>query len=193
VVVTGDTYPYAPDTTEEEAKALWIDAPQATYVAVEDGRVIGTYTLKPNQPALGAHVCNAGYMVAPDARGKGIGRALCIHSLDEARKLGFRSMQYNLVASTNKGAIRWWTEMGFETVGTVPGAFNRARGVQPRHRGLRRRADHGPDALGSAQASACWLQRLSVIGVQVLEEPVVGIAGAMAHWKLPGNRAFSRQ
>ena len=68
MVVTGDTYPYAPDTTEEEAKALWIDAPQATYVAVEDGRVIGTYTLKPNQPALGAHVCNAGYMVAPDAR-----------------------------------------------------------------------------------------------------------------------------
>jgi GNAT superfamily N-acetyltransferase len=60
---------------------------------VEDGWVIGTYTLKPNQPALGAHVCNAGYMVAPDACGKGIGRALCIHSLDEAQKLGFRSMQ----------------------------------------------------------------------------------------------------
>ena len=126
VVATGDTYPYGPDSTEEEAKALWVDAPQATYVAVEDGRMIGTYTLKPNQPALGAHVCNAGYMVAPDARGKGIGRALCIHSLDEARKLGFRSMQYNLVVSTNKGAIRLWTEMGFETVGTVPGAFNHA-------------------------------------------------------------------
>ena len=71
VVATGDTYPYAPDTNEEEAKALWIDAPQATYVAVEDGRVIGTYTLKPNQPALGAHVCNAGYMVALDAQERG--------------------------------------------------------------------------------------------------------------------------
>lgn len=126
VVETGDTYPYAPDTTEEEAKALWIDAVQATYVAVEDGRVIGTYTLKPNQPALGAHVCNAGYMVAPDVRGKGIGRALCAHSLDEARKLGFRAMQYNLVVSTNKGAIRLWKEMGFETVGTISGAFNHA-------------------------------------------------------------------
>lgn len=126
VVETGDTYPYAPDTTEEEAKALWIDAVQATYVAVEDGRVIGTYTLKPNQPGLGAHVCNAGYMVAPDVRGKGIGRALCAHSLDEARKLGFRAMQYNLVVCTNKGAIRLWKEMGFETVGTISGAFNHA-------------------------------------------------------------------
>ncbi len=126
VVETGDTYPYAPDTTEEEAKALWIDAVQATYVAVEDGRVIGTYTLKPNQPGLGAHVCNAGYMVAPDARGKGTGRALCAHSLDEARKLGFRAMQYNLVVSTNKGAIRLWKEMGFETVGTISRAFNHA-------------------------------------------------------------------
>ncbi len=126
VVETGDTYPYAPDTTEEEAKALWIDAVQATYVAVEDGRVIGTYTLKPNQPALGAHVCNAGYMVAPDARGKGTGRALCAHSMDEARKLGFRAMQYNLVVCTNKDAIRLWSEMGFETVGTLTGAFNHA-------------------------------------------------------------------
>lgn len=126
VVATGDTYPYDPGTTEEQAKALWIDAPQATYVAEEAGRVVGTYTLKPNQPALGAHVCNAGYMVAPDARGKGIGRALCAHSLGEARKLGFRAMQYNLVVCTNKGAIRLWTEMGFETVGTLPGAFNHA-------------------------------------------------------------------
>ncbi len=128
VVDAGDTYPYAPDTTEIEAKALWIDQPQATYVGVETedggGNVLGTYYLKPNQPPLGAHVCNAGYMVHPDARRGGIGRQMCAHSLIEARRLGFTAMQYNLVVATNDGAIRLWTEMGFEVIGTLPGAFN---------------------------------------------------------------------
>ena len=128
VVETGDTYPYAPDTTEDEAKAIWIDAPQATYVAAGDGKITGTYTLKPNQPGLGSHVCNAGYMVLSSVRGQGLGRALCAHSLDEARRLGYRAMQYNLVVSTNKGAIRLWTEMGFETIGKLPEAFRLASG-----------------------------------------------------------------
>jgi len=123
VVEKGDTYPYAPDIAEADAKALWIDLPQAIYVGVDSGGVLGTYYLKPNQPALGAHVCNAGYMVHPSARRRGIGRQLCAHSIDEARRLGFSAMQYNLVVTENKGAIRLWTEMGFETIGTLPGAF----------------------------------------------------------------------
>ncbi len=126
VVESGDTYPYAPDTVEEEARGIWLDVPQATYAAIEDGRVLGTYYLKPNQPVLGAHVCNAGYMVHPDARGRGLGRQLCAHSLDEARKLGFTAMQYNLVVCTNEGAIRLWIDMGFKTVGTLPKAFSHA-------------------------------------------------------------------
>jgi len=123
VVEKGDTYPYAEDTGEDEARRLWLEVPQATYAALESGRVVGTYYLKPNQPALGAHVCNAGYMVHPDARGRGLGRALCAHSLDEARRLGFTAMQYNLVVSSNETAVRLWTEMGFETIGVLPGAF----------------------------------------------------------------------
>ncbi len=130
VVEKGDTYPYAMDTAEEEARGLWLDVPQATYVAVDGDRVLGTYYLKPNQPALGAHVCNAGYMVHPDARGRGLGRALCAHSLDEARRLGFTAMQYNLVVSTNETAIRLWIDMGFKTVGTLPKAFrHREKGL----------------------------------------------------------------
>ena len=129
VVEKGDTYPYAMDTTEEEAKTLWIDVPQATYVAVDGDRVLGTYYLKPNQPGLGSHVCNAGYMVFADARGSGLGRRLCAHSLDEAGRLGFKAMQYNLVVSTNEGAIRLWKKMGFETIGTLArGLFHPAKG-----------------------------------------------------------------
>ena len=129
VVEKGDTYPYAMDTTEEEAKTLWIDVPQATYVAVDGDRVLGAYFLKPNQPGLGSHVCNAGYMVLADARGSGLGRRLCAHSLDEAGRLGFKAMQYNLVVSTNEGAIRLWKKMGFETIGTLArGFFHPAKG-----------------------------------------------------------------
>ena len=85
--------------------------------------MLGTYYLKTNQPGLGAHVCNAGYMVAGQARGRGVGRAMAEHSLEEARRLGYRAMQYNFVASTNEGAIRLWKRLGFDVVGTLPGAF----------------------------------------------------------------------
>lgn len=122
VVAPGDTYAYAPDTPRDEALRLWIEAPEATFVADDGGRVLGTYYLKPNQPALGSHVCNAGYMVAAAARGRGLGRALCEHSLAEARRLGYHAMQYNLVVATNP-AVRLWERMGFRTVGRLPDAF----------------------------------------------------------------------
>jgi len=120
---TGDTYPYPPDISEENARRAWIDAPDATFVAVEDGGVLGTYYLKTNQSGLGSHICNAGYIVGKAARRRGLGRALCTHSMDEARRRGFRSMQFNLVVSTNEGAVALWKDMGFAVIGTVPGGF----------------------------------------------------------------------
>ena len=123
VVARGDTYAYDPATTRDEALRLWVEVPRATYVAEVESKVLGTYYLKTNQPGLGAHVCNAGYMVAGRARGRGIGRAMAEHSLDEARRLGYRAMQYNFVASTNEGAIRLWKRLGFDVVGTLPDAF----------------------------------------------------------------------
>jgi L-amino acid N-acyltransferase YncA len=124
VVSRGDTYPFDPACDKTSAFQIWMLAPQATYVASEEGRILGTYYIKPNQPALGAHVCNAGYMVASSARGRGIGRAMCGHSLQEAVKLGFRAMQFNLVVATNVRAIKLWQDMGFEIIGTLPAAFN---------------------------------------------------------------------
>jgi L-amino acid N-acyltransferase YncA len=121
----GETYPHQMETTEEEARHAWIDIPTATYVALSDKEeVIGTYYVKPNQPGLGSHVCNCGYMVAENAYGKGIGSAMCRHSQREAKKLGFKSMQFNLVVSTNERSLRLWEKHGFETVGVLPRAFN---------------------------------------------------------------------
>lgn len=124
---SGESHPHPPDIAEQAAYDAWISAPQATYVAEEAGRLLGTYLIKPNQPGLGAHVCNCGYIVAAEARGKGVGTVMCRHSLAEARRLGYRAMQYNLVVATNTRAKALWDRMGFATVGRLPGAFRHPR------------------------------------------------------------------
>lgn len=120
----GESYAFSPDIIEEEAYRVWIDVPEITFVALDSiNSVLGTYYIKPNQPALGAHVCNCGYIVAEDARGRGIASAMCEHSLKEAVARGFRAMQYNLVVSTNESAVHLWKKHGFNIVGTLPNSF----------------------------------------------------------------------
>ena len=121
----GDTYPYSPSITRDEAFDVWIATPQATYIAEEkeNGEILGTYYIKPNQPSQGAHVCNCGYIVADTARGRGAASQMCEHSQREAVRRGFHAMQYNLVAATNEGAVRLWKKMGFQIVGTLTEAF----------------------------------------------------------------------
>lgn len=124
----GETYAYAPDISEAEARRVWVEAPQSTYVARDEtGAVLGTYYLKANQPGLGAHVCNCGYATGTAARGRGVASAMCEHSQVVAREAGFLHMQYNLVAASNEGAVRLWRKHGFEIVGALPGAFRHAR------------------------------------------------------------------
>jgi ribosomal protein S18 acetylase RimI-like enzyme len=127
VVAAGDTYSYAPDTSFEEARAMWTSAPTRCFAAFLDGRAAGCYMLRPNQPGLGSHVANAGYMVAPQARGHGLAGKLCEHSLATARAAGFLAMQFNYVVSTNEVAVKLWQKHGFRIVGTVPKAFRHAQ------------------------------------------------------------------
>ncbi len=109
--------------SREEALAYWFRPDTHTYVAEQDRHVVGTYILKPNQAGAGSHVANAAFMVVPGGRGQGIGRAMGEHCLSEARRLGFRAMQFNFVVSTNESAIHLWQKLGFKIVGTLPGAF----------------------------------------------------------------------
>ena len=126
VVALGDTYTYAPDITELEARRAWMGPAIATYVAERGDEIVGTYVLRANQPGLGAHVANAGFMVRPGAFGGGLGFAMGEHALVEARNAGFTAMQFNAVVRTNVRAVALWRRLGFTVVGTVPGAFRHA-------------------------------------------------------------------
>jgi L-amino acid N-acyltransferase YncA len=124
----GETFPHDPAIDSASARRAWVETVDATVVATGlDGTILGTYYLRPNQPCLGAHVANAGYVVAEAARGRGVGHALCRHSQEEARRLGFTAMQFNLVVSTNTAGVAAWSRNGFRTIGTLPGAFRHPR------------------------------------------------------------------
>ena len=123
IVSAGDTYALDPKMSREEALAYWFRADTRTYVAEKNGRVVGTYILRPNQLGPGSHVANAAFIVASNAQGSGVGRAMAEHCLAEARQMGFRAMQFNFVVSTNAPAIHLWKQLGFKIVGTLPGAF----------------------------------------------------------------------
>ena len=130
VVEPGDTYAFPSDMSRRDALAMWMAPTVHTYVACDDDAIVGTYILKANQPGRGSHVSNAAFMVAPSAQGHGVGRLMGEHCLAEARRLGFTSMQFNLVVSTNEPAVALWKKLGFDVIGTVPAAFNhRTRGL----------------------------------------------------------------
>ena len=123
VIRAGDTYDFPPQTGRDEALRAWLAPANVCYVALADGAFVGTYVLHPNRKGAGAHVANCGYMTASHAYGRGIGRAMCAHSLDEARAAGYRAMQFNFVLASNHRAVELWQRMGFQIVGRVPEAF----------------------------------------------------------------------
>lgn len=123
VIRAGETYTLARDMNEADALAYWTGEDKQTFVAEQAGRIVGTYYLRANQAGGGAHVANCGYMTAQGQSGKGVARAMCAHSLDEARARGFRAMQFNFVVSANVRAVALWQTMGFDVVGRLPRAF----------------------------------------------------------------------
>ena len=119
----GETYALPPEISEADALAYWFGPDKETFVAEDQGVIIGTYYIRPNQSGGGDHVSNCGYMTSAAAAGRGVARRMCEHSLDQARARGFRAMQFNFVVSTNERAVGLWQKLGFQIVGRLPSAF----------------------------------------------------------------------
>lgn len=124
VLRAGDTYALDRDLSRDDAVAFWLGEDRQSFVAIAHGTVVGTYYLRANQAGGGAHIANCGYATLAEARGRGVARAMAVHSFAEARARGFRAMQFNFVVSSNVPAVRLWHALGFETVGRVPEAFD---------------------------------------------------------------------
>jgi L-amino acid N-acyltransferase YncA len=123
VIRAGETYTQPRDMSKEQALAYWFSEEKEPFVWEENGGILGTYFIKANQNGGGAHVANCGYITAEAERGRGIARAMCLHSIARAKERGFRAMQFNFVVSTNAAAVKLWSSLGFETVGRLPLAF----------------------------------------------------------------------
>jgi ribosomal protein S18 acetylase RimI-like enzyme len=123
----GETYPLPHDISRADALAYWRAPAHSIFVAEQAGTLVGTYYLRANNRGGGAHVANCGYVVAPDVFGRGVARAMCAHSLDQARQRKFTAMQFNFVIASNERAVRLWQSLGFTVVGRLPGAFQHPR------------------------------------------------------------------
>jgi L-amino acid N-acyltransferase YncA len=127
LVADGTVYPLSADMTDEELRGYWYAPRGHLYVAEVEGQIAGLYLIRPNQPGRGSHVANGSYAVGARFRGRGLGEALGLHSLEEARRLGFKAMQFNLVVATNTAAVALWRKLGFQTLGRLPQAFAHAK------------------------------------------------------------------
>ena len=105
----GETYAVDRSMSQDQARAYWFAPSHEVFVAEAEGpsggEVLGTCYIRPNQGGGGAHVANCGYMTAKAAQGRGVARALCLHTLAHARARGFRAMQFNIVVSTNPATM----------------------------------------------------------------------------------------
>jgi L-amino acid N-acyltransferase YncA len=124
IIRAGETYALPRDMAKADALAHWFAPDRAVFVAEEQGRILGTCYLRANRPGPGAHIANAGFMVADEAGGRRLGEILCSHALAEAKAAEFRAMQFNFVVASNERAVRLWQRMGFAIVGRVPQAFD---------------------------------------------------------------------
>jgi len=123
VIAKGDTYVFDPKSSKEKMINYWCNADRYTYVAMQENKVVGTFFIKDNQPDLGSHIANAGFITSPYATGQGIGTLMGEFAIMEAQRLGYTAMQFNIVIKSNHAAVHLWQKLGFGIIGEIPDAF----------------------------------------------------------------------
>jgi GNAT superfamily N-acetyltransferase len=123
IVEAGDGFPHAPPLSRADFDDYWLHHSSAVWIVRVDGQLAGAYYVKPNFVGRAAHIANAGYFVLEPFRRRGLGRSLVEHSLQEARRLGFDAMQFNLVFASNP-ARSMYRRLGFVEIGRIPAAVD---------------------------------------------------------------------
>ena len=122
VVEDGVAFPQE-ELLDIETGAAFFEGQSHCGVAEDDGEVVGLYILHPNNVGRCGHICNASYAVRRDQRGKHLGERLVKDCLIQAKKLGYRVLQFNAVVENNVHARHLYERLGFVQLGTIPGGF----------------------------------------------------------------------
>lgn len=96
-----------------------------TDLAIEVGgsnEFLGCFYIKPNYIGRSSHICNAGFLVTFNNRGKSCGTVMGRNYLKLAPLLGFKSSVFNLVYETNISSCKIWDNLGFDRIGRIPKA-----------------------------------------------------------------------
>ena len=124
VISKGDSFTFDPDTPKESMMNYWLGKDKHVYVSIDNENIVGSFIIKDNQPGLGSHIANAAYIVSERASGKGVGKTMGAFSIQEAKRLGYKAMQFNIVVKSNTRAVNLWQSLGFNIIGEIPDAFN---------------------------------------------------------------------
>jgi GNAT superfamily N-acetyltransferase len=123
VIRNGGAYVFSLDKSKKSLMDYWLGTEKTTFAVERGGELVGTFYLKANQEGLGNHVCNAGFVVAQEAEGQGLGRWMGTIALEEAKNRGYLAMQFNFVIQTNEPAVHLWKSLGFSVLGEIPEAY----------------------------------------------------------------------
>jgi L-amino acid N-acyltransferase YncA len=133
IVEEGTSYPHDRVPDRDDFIDYWFRGKSTVAAYLQDqasgAGMLGAFYLKPNWPGWARQVANAGFIVAPQWRRKGLGWLLGATMLQYAKELGYRSVIFNLVFSENLAARHLWKKLGFAELAVIPGAVRKDDGL----------------------------------------------------------------